>query len=110
MGCNARNPVFGDLRTTKAQTRCLISIFVICILESITFRFATSEISIFYLRAAAEETGLSLACSETSAVVIVKAHMLWALLEKTCLWGFRTSKTQQSVELLRPARILKFCM
>ena len=80
MGSNARKPVFGDIPTTKAQTRCLISLFVIRLLESITSRLAMSEISIFYLLAAAEETGLSLAFSETlkAGFFRFKAHILRA--------------------------------
>ena len=49
IGLNARKPVFGDLRTTKAQTslRSLISAFVIHLIESIISKLASSEISIF---------------------------------------------------------------
>ena len=43
----------------------LISAFFIHLLESITFKIATSEISIFLLVSVAEEAGLSLALSET---------------------------------------------
>ena len=46
--------------------RCsLISAFVIRLLESIISRLATSKILIFLLVSVAEETGLSLALSET---------------------------------------------
>ena len=61
MGLDKRNPVFGDLRTTKALSCRLISSFVVCFLESMTVKLATSEISIFLIVSVAEETGLSLA-------------------------------------------------
>ena len=48
-----------------AHLRRLISTFVICLLESIKARLATSEISIFQLVVVAEETGLSLTLLET---------------------------------------------
>ena len=48
-----------------AHPRSLISAFVIPLLKSIISRLATSEISLFYLVSVAEETGLSLALSET---------------------------------------------
>ena len=51
MGLNARKPVFGGL----------ISDFVIRFLESIIYKLATGEITIFELVSAAEMTGLSLA-------------------------------------------------
>ena len=49
MVLDARKSVFGILRITPAQTslRSLISAFVICFLESIISRLATSEISNF---------------------------------------------------------------
>ena len=62
MGLVATKPVFGGLRK-----RCrLISAFVIRLLESIISKLASSDISIFQLVSVAEETGLSLALSETS--------------------------------------------
>ena len=73
-----------DLRPTKAQTRCLISVFVISLFESITSSIATSKISIFYLLAAAEETGLNLAFSETP-----KAGFMGLVARKKSIWGFR---------------------
>ena len=48
-----------------AHPRSLISVYVICLLKRIISRLATSEISLFYLVSVAEETGLSLALSET---------------------------------------------
>ena len=48
-----------------AHLRSLISTFAILLLESIISSLATSEISIFLLVSVAEETGLSLALSET---------------------------------------------
>ena len=61
-----RNPALGGLRTTKAQTSLCIKAFVIRLLEGIVSKLATSEVSIFQLVSAAEETGLSLASSDTS--------------------------------------------
>ena len=65
LGLIARKPVFGCLRTTKAQTSRLISAFVIRVMESIISKLDTSEILIFYLVSVAEETGLSLTLWET---------------------------------------------
>ena len=48
-----------------AHPRRLISAFVIRFLESTISKLATSEISIFQLVPEAEETGLSLALSQT---------------------------------------------
>ena len=48
-----------------AHPRSQISAFVIRLLKRIISRLATSEISLFYLGSVAEETGLSLALSET---------------------------------------------
>ena len=64
MGLEVRNPVFGSLLTTQAQTS-LISIFVIRFWERTLCKLATSEISIFLLVSVAEDTGLKLALSET---------------------------------------------
>ena len=52
MSLDARKPVFGGVANNKdtdqpAHPRRLISAFVICLLESIISRFATTEISIF---------------------------------------------------------------
>ena len=51
LGLDARKPVFGGLRTTKAQTslriRSLFSAFVIHLIERIISKLATNEISIF---------------------------------------------------------------
>ena len=67
MGLAARKRVFGGLRTTQAQTslRSLISAFVICLLESILYKLATSEISIFQVVSVAEQAGLGMTISET---------------------------------------------
>ena len=67
MGLDERKPVFGGLQTTQAQTslRSLISVFVICFLESIIRSLFTGKISIFYLVSVAKETGLKLDFSET---------------------------------------------
>ena len=59
MGLVAKKTVFGGLRATNRQTS-LISAFVICFLESIISKLASSEISIFYLVSVAEETGSNL--------------------------------------------------
>ena len=48
-----------------AHLHSLISTFVIRLLESIISKLATSEISLFQLVCVAEETGFSLAFSET---------------------------------------------
>ena len=48
-----------------AHPRSLISVFVVRVVESIISKLATGEISIFYLVCVAEETGKSLAFSET---------------------------------------------
>ena len=45
--------------------RSLISAFVIRFLESIISKLTTSEVSIFYLVSVADETGLSIALSQT---------------------------------------------
>ena len=76
MGLDARKPVFVGLRTTKEQTslRSLISAFVIHLLKSIISRLATSEISLFYLVSVVEETGLSLALSETPKTSFLTAR------------------------------------
>ena len=52
MGLDAKKPVLGGFANNKgadqpAHPRSLISAFVICLLESIISRLATSEISIF---------------------------------------------------------------
>ena len=48
-----------------AHPRSLTSAFVICFLESIISRLATSEISIFYLVSVVEQAGLNRTLSET---------------------------------------------
>ena len=64
MGLDVRKPVFGGLRTAKAQTSRLISAFVIRFLESIIYRLDTSQIKSFYLVSVAEEAGLNLTFPE----------------------------------------------
>ena len=70
MGHDARKPVFGGFEhkgaDLPAHLRRLISAFVIFFLESIIFKLATGEISIFWLVSEAEETGLNFALLETS--------------------------------------------
>ena len=62
MGLDARNPVFGGLWTTQAQTslriRAVWSAPFFLFLESIICKLAAGEISIFKLVSLAEETGL----------------------------------------------------
>ena len=67
LGLDTRKPVFGILRTTKAQTSLpsLISAFVIRFLERTICKPAIGEISICLLVSVAEETGLKLALLET---------------------------------------------
>ena len=62
-----RRPKFANNKGADqpAHPRSLISAFVIRLLESTISRLDTSEISIFQLVSAAEETGLSFALSET---------------------------------------------
>ena len=69
MGLDARKPVFGGLRTTKAQNNLrihsLISAFVIHFLNNFICKLATGEIPIFYIVSVAEETRLNLALRES---------------------------------------------
>ena len=64
MGLKARNlsAVFANNKGANqpAHRYSVISAFVICLLESIISRLATSKFSIFYLVSVAKETGLSL--------------------------------------------------
>ena len=60
-----------------AHPRSLISAFVICLLESIILKLATHEISFFYLVSVAEETGLSLAFSESPKTGFVTSRPIW---------------------------------
>ena len=86
MGLDARKPVVGVCEQPRhipacasAQTvqRLCYSFFF---LESITFRLATSEISIFQLVSLAEETGLSLPSSVTLKTGFVASiHMISVL-------------------------------
>ena len=59
-----------------AHLRSLISTFVTRVLESNISKLATDETSIFYLVSVAEETGLSLALSETTKTGFVTSHMI----------------------------------
>ena len=75
MGLDARKPVFRGFANNKGADQpvhpcSLISAFVICLLESIISRLATSKLSIFYLVSVAEESGLSLILSETGRQVL----------------------------------------
>ena len=64
----ARKPVFGGLQTTKAQTslrlRRLIISFIIHVLESMIYRPAISEISIFLKVSVAEKADFNITLSE----------------------------------------------
>ena len=62
-----------------AHPRSLISTFAIHLLESIISRLATGQISLFYLVSVAEETGLSLAISETPKTVFVATWLIYSL-------------------------------
>ena len=80
MGLNARKPIFRGLGTTQAQTslHSLISTFVICVLESTISKLVTIEISVFWLVSVAEETGFSLALSETLKTgFVAHAHIVY---------------------------------
>ena len=57
----------------------LISAFVICVLENIKSRLATSKTPIFYLVSIAEQAGLNLTLSETpeDRFFLVTAHTVW---------------------------------
>ena len=61
-----------------AHPHSLISAFVIHTLESNIFKLATGEFKIFYLLSVAEETGLSLALSETpeDRFCRIEAHIM----------------------------------
>ena len=67
---DARNPVFGGADQPGLPLR-LISAFFFRILESILSNLAANEISLFQLVSMAEETGLSLALSETPKTGVV---------------------------------------
>ena len=74
MGLDAKN-TSSEFANSKgadqpAHPRRLISVFGIRFVESIISILATSEISIFELVSVAEETGLSLALSETPIKLI----------------------------------------
>ena len=61
----------------SAHPHSLISAFVICLMEYITSKLATSEISLFYmyLVSVAEEAGLSLNLSETPKTGFVVSRL-----------------------------------
>ena len=75
MDLDPRKFVFRDSRTTQAQTslHSLIRAYVILFSESIISKLAKSQISIFYLFSVAEETGVSLALSETPKAGFVES-------------------------------------
>ena len=64
MGLDARNPVFGGLRTTKGQTS-LISTFVFSLIEKYHIKTCYELFSSFWLVSVAEQAGLNLTLSET---------------------------------------------
>ena len=69
-----------------AHQRSLISAFVISLLESMTFRLASSEISIFYLVSIAEQSGLNLALWETPKTGFVMTRPILCVCEQQELW------------------------
>ena len=71
MGLDASKPVFGGFRTIKAQT----SAYVIRCLESIIYRLATSEMSIFYLVYVAEQACLNIFSQPLRQIFCVAAHI-----------------------------------
>ena len=74
------------LRTTKVQTslRSLISSFLICLLEHIISKLATSKFLTFLLVSVAEETGLSHALSETPKTGFVTSQPILLKLSLLC--------------------------
>ena len=70
MGLHARKPDFVACKQQRANQSghlcSLISIFVICSLESIPINLAPCKPSIFQLVSIAEQAGLSLTLEETS--------------------------------------------
>ena len=83
MGLDARKPVFRGFEKNKsadqpAHLHRLISTIIICLFESIISKLATGKILIFWLVSVAEETGLSLALSETpkTGFVASGAHII----------------------------------
>ena len=57
--------------------RSLIRAFVICLLESIIFKLATSKLPIFYLVSVAEQVGLNLTLSEASKIGFLAPQPIW---------------------------------
>ena len=134
-----RKPVFAlcehqRRRSTCADPRNLISVFVIHCLDSIIYLVATSEISCLQLASVAEQAALSPAWSQTlktgflmtrftllsqtcpfnTELFTVKHFPPFSSLsieprhEKTCLRGFRPGKTQTGLQPRRLARGYKF--
>ena len=66
MGLAATKPVLGGFQTTKGQ----ISALAFRLLESIIYRLATSEISVFQLVSVAVKTGLRLLCGKPRRQVL----------------------------------------
>ena len=64
-----------------AHPRQLISAFVICLLESIISKIATSEISIFYLVSVADKTSLNLTLSDASKTGFVAARPIYSAMK-----------------------------
>ena len=101
-GLDARKPVFGGLRTTKAQTRLRIrAVESALLLERFICRRATREISIFYLVFVAEQAGLSLVLSETPKTGFVATRPI----TRPKKWFLSTSITKIEV-LLQLLRML----
>ena len=75
MGLYARNPVFNKGADQTAHPRSLISAFIICLLEGIISKLATSKVSI--LVSVAEEIGLNLTFSENPKTCFVATRPIW---------------------------------
>ena len=91
--------------------RSLISAFVICILKSIISKLATSEFSVFWLVSVAEETGLTLALSETPKtdflaswpkLFCVLLLTVWAIFQKSV---FEKHSRPRSIFHMRSAAV-----
>ena len=73
----------------RAHPQRLISVFVICLLESIIARLDSSEISIFYLDSVAEQVDLYLILSETLKTDVLASWPKYSMsftMGKLSLW------------------------
>ena len=97
-------PRFANNKGTDqpAHPRSLISAFVIRFLESTIYNLATSEILIFQLVSVADETGLSLALSETPKTGFLVARLICFFLKTpffVLIFFSLLEMTQKTVEL-----------